>query len=61
MELDLNTDSEDKVTHARVSSIDLRTGPSSDRHFLALAVDSDVVWPEDVTNPDPPEIMDINE
>ena len=58
---DMSTASSDKVSGAVVTSMDLRTGPSGDTHFLALAVDAKIEWPGDSSNPDDVSIMKINE
>ena len=58
---DMSTASSDKVSSAVVTSMDLRTGPSGDSHFLALAVDSKVEWPGDSSDPNDVSIMKINE
>ena len=59
-QLDLDTSSSDKVSNARVTSMDLSIGPNGDNYFLALAVNSDVDWPG-TSERDKPEIMKINE
>ena len=58
--LDLDTSSSDKVSNAKVTSMDLSIGPNGDVYFLALAVSSDVDWPG-TSDLDKPEIMKINE
>ena len=58
--LDLDTSSSDKVSNAKVTSMDLSIGPNGDIYFLALAVNSDVDWPG-TSDLDKPEIMKINE
>ena len=58
---DMSTDKSDKVSGAVVTSMDMRTGPSGDTHFLALAVDAKIEWPGDSSKPNDVSIMKINE
>lgn len=60
-QLDLDTSGIPEVSNARVTSMDLGVGPDGDVYFLALAVNSDILWPGTETNRSSAKFMKINE
>ena len=58
---DLDTSGNDKVSNAKVTSMDLSPGPDGDVYFLALAVTSDIEWPGTESNRSSAKFMKINE